>query len=202
MLFLVAVASLKAQQFSKDNFLLGDKVRTENEEYYLLMDVLAKIGNVDTQQQATGQPLGLGIGERILKQKHIYQIYQTVSEKVYNTMQDSTKQFARAQSAISGNNGIQATNKENNFLVAWNDRTKDFAIVTGSIIIQLKDFSYTNDLISDYNLLETHRFPNLNNLLIVKSSLKELVKTVKNLQVDARVQVAKLEILEDFQVPQ
>lgn len=212
LLLFFVFTSLQAQkkesnqhQFSKDNFLLGEKVKTENEEYYFLLDVLATTNNPLANQQVqgasalSGSSKGLRQGERMLKKKHVYQIYQTLPNRVQQMVQAHSQQSAQGTSA---SNTQQLPVSTGDFLVAWNDRTKDFGIVTGSILIELRNFSDANDLARDYNLLITHQFKILNNLLIVKAPLEELTRTLSRVQSDNRVDNAELEILENFQYAQ
>lgn len=175
----------RSQNFTHNQFLLGEKLKTENEEYYLLLDVAAK-----TNEQMQAQPLQAG--ETMLMKKNVFHIYQT----------SVTQTQSRTQAAQQSASTYQNSSSNTGVMVAWNKRTKNFGIVTGAIIIELKDFADADSLVRDYHLTETHRFGGFSKLVIAKTSFDGFSTTLSEIKQDHRVQEAQAEVLEHFQVAQ
>jgi hypothetical protein len=163
----------KAQDFIGSDFLLGEKLKTENEEYYLLLDV-----GVKSNRKIASEPLSSG--EVMLEKKNIFHIYKVPTSRVA----DNQNFFAN-----------------NNYRAVWNKRTKNFGILTGTIFLELKNLSDAEELLQTYNLKETHRFQALN-LVVVKIPFEDFTNTIGELKLENMLRSVEAEVLEHFQVPQ
>ncbi len=172
---------------------MGEKIANKNENYYLLLNVLA-------QSSSNNQLQPLGSNEKLLINKGNFQFYQTSKNNVSSKMLAQNK--LKAQVANQSSTPNYSVSKTKEFFVAWNERTNKLAIVTGSLLIKMKNFSQRDELVQDYNLLKTHQFGGLNKLVIVKVDVMAINSTIARIKKDYRVESVQAEILENFNYPQ
>ena len=181
------------KNFIKEHLVMGEKIANKNENYYLLLNVLA-------QSSSNNQLQPLGNNKKLLINKGNFQFYQTSKNNVSSKMLAQNK--LKAQVANQPSTPNYSVLKTNEFFVAWNERTNKLAIVTGSLLIKMKNFSQSDELVQDYNLLKTHQFGGLNKLVIVKVDVMAINSTIARIKKDHRVESVQAEILENFNYPQ
>ena len=181
------------KDFIKEHLVMGEKITNKNENYYLLLNVLAQSSNNNQLQP-------LGANEQLLVNKGNFQFYQTSKNNVQSKMLAQNK--LKTQGANQPRTPNYSVSKTKEFFVAWNERTNKLAIVTGSLLIKMKNFSQSDELVQDYNLLKTHKFGGLNKLVIVKVDVMAINSTIAIIKKDHRVESVQAEILENFDYPQ
>ena len=177
----------------KKIFLVGERIQTTNKDYYLLLNVLAK--PITTSTNATNQNLTLSNNlllpnERLLKKEIGFDIYQTNNVKVQ----------IRRQSLSSLKKESTTNKTKQDSLVVWNNKTRDFGILTGSILIKLKNFQEKDRILQEYQLVEKNQFEQLN-IIFAKVRFNRLISTLDSLRNDSRVSRVEVDIIENTRVP-
>ncbi len=177
--FLDQLSTSKADRsvFSEDEFVLGEAVKGEHDNYYVLKDAFAEheeAVNKNTDQSATKSK-----NDVYLTKKGGYSFYK---KENWQTAKDA---------------GHTSELPENSRVVL-NRRTGSLGVVTGSILIKLKDFQDADAIVREYELTETHRFAGLMRLVVVKVPLNQLNAVLARVQADVRIERADPEILENF----
>jgi hypothetical protein len=86
--------------------------------------------------------------------------------------------------------------------VVLNERTKQYGILTGSIIIKFKDFENADKIKNQFNLIESKRYEHLNRIFYKTTpseTMIDMISQIKSAYPDCDIDI---EILENFRVPQ
>ena len=99
--------------------------------------------------------------------------------------------------------GLSQLNSNSNTLpVVLNERTNQYGILTGTIIIKFKDFDNA-DLIKDqFDLIESKRYQHLNRVFYKTTPSEAIIDTVSQIKSDFPDCDVEIEVLENFMVPQ
>ena len=90
---------------------------------------------------------------------------------------------------------------ESRYLLAYNPRTKNPAIVTGQIIVRLNSGANSADIAKDFGLTLNSDYPNINAVFYEPGRPDELMMKVGLLKLDPRILDAYPEVLENFSSP-
>ena len=85
------------------------------------------------------------------------------------------------------------------YQLAYSEETKKIVIVTGNIIVHLKNSSDSADIEQDYNLKLVNNFPRINRAFFRLNNQDELAQKIQQLTSDIRINDAYFEMIENFQ---
>ena len=85
------------------------------------------------------------------------------------------------------------------YQLAYSEETKKIVIVTGNIIVHLKNSSDSMDIEQDYNLKLVNNFPRINRAFFRLNNQDELAQKIQQLTSDIRINDAYFEMIENFQ---
>ncbi len=85
------------------------------------------------------------------------------------------------------------------YQLAYSEETKKIVIVTGNIIVHLKNSSDSTDIEQDYNLKLVNNFPRINRAFFRLNNQDELAQKIQQLTSDIRINDAYFEMIENFQ---
>ena len=119
-----------------------------------------------------------------------FDIYQTNSANVQTRM--------HTLSSLQNPQTIGDSTQD--FLVVWNDKTKNFGILTGSILIKLKNFTEKEHILQDYQLIEKTQFAHLN-IVVAEVNLIQLINNLTRIRNDSRVSSFELDVIENIRIP-
>lgn len=85
------------------------------------------------------------------------------------------------------------------YQLAYSEETKKIVIVTGNIIVHLKNSSDSMGIEQDYNLKLVNNFPRINRAFFRLNNQDELAQKIQQLTSDIRINDAYFEMIENFQ---
>ena len=85
------------------------------------------------------------------------------------------------------------------YQLAYSAETKKIVIVTGNIIVHLKNSSDSMGIEQDYNLKLVNNFPRINRAFFRLNNQDELAQKIQQLTSDIRINDAYFEMIENFQ---
>ena len=85
------------------------------------------------------------------------------------------------------------------YQLAYSEETKKIVIVTGNIIVHLKNSSDSMGIGQDYNLKLVNNFPRINRAFFRLNNQDELAQKIQQLTSDIRINDAYFEMIENFQ---
>ena len=190
-LFVILYAlPLSAQQSTQQGFILGEAVKGEHDSFNIVENVFA-VRSPQNNNNQTLQAAGTSSNTDLLvAQKGGFLFYKSDN----NQAQALSQSQAQTQTQTTTNTTLPA--------VVFNNRTGDLGLITGTVIVKLKNFADADNLVRDYNLKETHRFGGILRRVFFKTELAQLNNLILEIKADPRTESVVPEILEHFHVPQ
>lgn len=179
--------TVPAQQFT--SFLtLGSLIEGEHDKYNLVTNAYAI--EEDNTTQIKNNPIQN-------RQDQTIQIQNSPPSRSILLLQKGNFNFF-----LEPDFGSPTPPPANSVSVVLNQRTQNLGILTGTIIIKMKNLQEADSLIEDYNLTETLRFDGLLSLVIVKTEISQLNDLLEQIKSDSRIIRATPKILEYIFTPQ
>ena len=86
--------------------------------------------------------------------------------------------------------------------VVFNERTNQYGILTGSLIIKFKDFENADRIMNQYNLIESKRYQHLNRVIYKLTPSETMIDMVSEIKSAYPYCEIDIEVLENFRVSQ
>jgi hypothetical protein len=179
--------SMKAQseKFVYAGLKIGAAFTTENETYQFLPEVYSIVG--EGKNDLSSKALALVHQEKsalFLEKKGRFSIYRSTLETENDVM------------------SAKSVQNQTLYPVVLNPRTNNLGIVTGSIKVQLQNMDEAEQIASDFRLTLRKKYAHLSTVFYQTETGQDLIQQINDLNNDARVESAAIEVLENINVPQ
>ena len=164
-------------------FTKGKQFKSQKETYSFLPDVISakeiqieKVTKIESSNQTNRSAKHTVIEQDIIQKKGKYIIFKS---------------------------GLSQLNSNLKALpVVLNERTNQYGILTGSIIIKFKNFDIADEIRDQFNLIESKRYEHLNRIFYKTTpseTMIDMISQIKSAYPDCDINI---EVLENFRVPQ